>query len=57
MSKILFPDEIIYEDSIIKINQDREVPIPGFFIVGVLSDVKSIDQLNHEEVKAVISSM
>ena len=57
MSKILFPDEIIYEDSIIKINQDREVPIPGFFIVGVLSDVKSIDQLNHEEVKAVISSV
>ena len=57
MSRILFPHEVVYEDNLIRINQDRKVPIPGFFIVGVLLNVKSIDQLNQKEITTVMNSV
>ena len=47
--KILFPNENIITTKLFTVNQDWEVPIPGFFIVAPLRKIKSIDEFTDAE--------
>lgn len=47
--KILFSNENIIITSLFKIEQDQEVPIPGFFIVTSLRKIESIAEFTDEE--------
>lgn len=47
--KILFSNENIINTDLFKVNQDWEVPIPGFFIIAPLRKLKSIDEFADEE--------
>ena len=47
--KILFPNENIITTELFNVNQDWEVPIPGFFIVKPLRKLKSIDEFSDKE--------
>ncbi|HEC94034.1 MAG TPA: hypothetical protein ENI56_01505, partial [Candidatus Kaiserbacteria bacterium] len=47
--KILFPKENIITTELFNISQDWEVPIPGFFIIAPLRELKSIDEFTDEE--------
>ena len=48
-NKILFPNENIITTKLFTINQDWEVPIPGFFIIAPLRKIKSISDFSDEE--------
>ncbi len=52
--KVLFPNENITTTKLFTINQDWEVPIPGFFIVAPIRKVKSIDEFTDEEANEFI---
>ena len=47
--KILFPKENIITTKYFDVHQDREVPIPGFFIIAPLRKLKSVDEFSDEE--------
>jgi diadenosine tetraphosphate (Ap4A) HIT family hydrolase len=47
--KILFPNDNIIKTSLFKVEQDWEVPIPGFFILAPLRKVRSIAEFTDEE--------
>ena len=47
--KILFPNENIITTKLFNVNQDWEIPIPGFFIISPLRKLKSIDEFSEEE--------
>lgn len=49
MSTILFPDQQLITTSHFRVEQDWEIPIPGFFIVASLRKVKSIVEFTDEE--------
>ena len=53
--KILFPNENIITTDLFKVNQDWEVPIPGFFIIAPLRKLKSIDEFTDEEANEFIN--
>ncbi|MBI2665803.1 hypothetical protein HYX12_04235 [Candidatus Woesearchaeota archaeon] len=48
-SKILFPDSKILVTKSFDIHQDWESPIPGFFIIEIRRDVKSISEFTDQE--------
>jgi len=43
---ILFKEEPILETVRFSVQQDREVPIPGFFILSSMRNIRSIDELS-----------
>jgi diadenosine tetraphosphate (Ap4A) HIT family hydrolase len=47
--KILFPNENIIITKHFDVHQDKEVPIPGFFIITSLRKLKSISEFSDEE--------
>ena len=47
--KILFPKENIITTKLFKVGQDREAPIPGFFIIAPLRKMKSISEFTDAE--------
>lgn len=47
--KILFPKENIITTKLFKVEQDYEVPIPGFFIIAPLRKMKSISEFTDAE--------
>ncbi len=53
--KILFPNENIITTDLFNVNQDWEVPIPGFFIIAPLRKLKSIDEFTDEEANEFIN--
>ena len=53
--KILFPNENIISTDLFNVNQDWEVPIPGFFIIAPLRKLKSIDEFTDEEANEFIN--
>ena len=53
--KILFPNENIISTDLFNVNQDWEVPIPGFFIIAPLRKLKSIDEFTDEETNEFIN--
>ena len=48
-------DIMIYETKYFKVNQDWEIPIPGFFIVASKRKVKSITDLNKPEAQELVA--
>ncbi|MCX6170890.1 MAG: hypothetical protein NTX65_16255 [Ignavibacteriales bacterium] len=48
-NKILFPAENIITTKLFNVGQDWEVPIPGFFIMAPLRNLKSISEFSDEE--------
>jgi len=52
--KVLFPNENIITTKFFSVNQDWEVPIPGFFIIAPSRNIKSIDQFSKEEIAEFI---
>ena len=55
IDKILFPNENIITTNLFNVNQDWEVPIPGFFIIAPLRKLKSIDEFTDEEANEFIN--
>jgi len=53
--KILFKNENILTTKRFEINQDWEVPIPGFFIIAPLRKMKSISEFSGSEANEFIS--
>lgn len=49
INKILFSKEIVIDTAYFQINQDWEVPIPGFFILAPKRKIKSISEFTDEE--------
>ncbi len=47
--QILFPNENIITTKLFNIGQDREVPIPGFFVIAPLRKLKSISEFSDKE--------
>ncbi|MBP5654801.1 MAG: hypothetical protein J6X33_04750 [Clostridiales bacterium] len=47
--KLIPPGGYIYEDDLITIAQDPEIPIVGFMILGTKKHIKSINDLSNEE--------
>ncbi len=47
--KILFPDETVIRTGLFSVHQDREDPIPGFFIIEPLRKVRSVAEFTDEE--------
>ena len=54
-NKILFPNENIITTDLFSVNQDWEIPIPGFFIIAPLRKLKSIDEFTDEEASEFIN--
>lgn len=54
-NKILFPNENIVTTDLFSVNQDWEIPIPGFFIIAPLRKLKSIDEFTDEEASEFIN--
>ncbi len=54
-NKILFPNENIITTDLFNVNQDWEVPIPGFFIIAPLRKLKSVDEFTDEEANEFIN--
>ena len=54
-NKILFPNENIITTDLFSVNQDWEVPIPGFFIIAPLRKLKSIDEFTDDEASEFIN--
>jgi diadenosine tetraphosphate (Ap4A) HIT family hydrolase len=54
-SKILFLNETIITSKYFTVGQDWEVPIPGFFIISPLRNLKSIDEFTDKEATDFIS--
>lgn len=52
---ILFSDENIITTKLWNIHQDREVPIPGFFIIVPLRKMRSLSEFTDEEMVEFIS--
>jgi len=48
-NKVLFPNEIVIKTKLFRVEQDWEVPIPGFFIVASLRKIKSVAEFSDEE--------
>lgn len=49
---ILFPNELLYTGTYFRVEQDWEVPIPGFFIIASLDkQYRAIDQFSAEQLK------
>lgn len=53
--KILFPNEHIITTKLFNVGQDWEVPIPGFFIIKPLRNIKAIDEFTDEEAAEFIN--
>lgn len=53
--KILFPNEIIISTDFFTVGQDWEIPIPGFFVIASLRNIKSIDEFTDEEAQEFIN--
>ncbi|NCQ82885.1 hypothetical protein GW750_09160 [bacterium] len=51
---ILFKEEPILETVRFSVQQDREVPIPGFFILSSMRNIRSIDELSEHELDEFI---
>jgi len=49
--KVLFKEEIIVKTEKFTVWQDREVPIPGFFILAPNRDLRSIDEFSKGELE------
>ncbi|EKD66596.1 MAG: HIT family hydrolase [uncultured bacterium (gcode 4)] len=49
IGKILFSKDIVIDAMYFQINQDWEVPIPGFFILAPKRKIKSISEFTDEE--------
>jgi diadenosine tetraphosphate (Ap4A) HIT family hydrolase len=49
IGKILFSKDIVIDAMYFQINQDWEVPIPGFFILALKRKIKSISEFTDEE--------
>ncbi len=47
--KKLFPDENVITSKYFSVNQDWEVPIPGFFIIAPVRKLKSVAEFSEEE--------
>ncbi|HVY72442.1 MAG TPA: diadenosine tetraphosphate hydrolase [Candidatus Paceibacterota bacterium] len=45
----LFPNEVVVETKNFKVAQDWEVPIPAFFIVSTIRNIRSIGEFTDEE--------
>ena len=50
----LTSDDIIFENQNYVVNQDWEVPIPGFFIVAPKKKIRSITEFSEEEAREFI---
>lgn len=51
MDKILFPNEKILITKYFDIHQDWEIPIPGFFIIASIRDIKSVADFTEDELR------
>ena len=49
--KKLFPNETIFETKYWKVQQDREIAIPGFFIAGLKREIRSLEEITDPEAK------
>ena len=49
MVEKLFPDETIIKTKYFRLEQDWEIPIPGFLIIASLGGVKSVTDFTEEE--------
>jgi len=47
--RILFPKEDVIDTKYFNIHQDREVPIPGFFIMEAKRKLRSVSEFTNEE--------
>ena len=47
--KMIPPGGYAYEDSLINISADPQIPIPGFMVLGIKKHIKSINELSKEE--------
>ena len=47
--KMIPPGGYVYEDSLINISADPQIPIPGFMVLGIKKHIKSINELSKEE--------
>lgn len=47
--KMIPPGGYVYDDGLINISADPEIPIPGFMVLGIKKHVKSINDLSKEE--------
>jgi diadenosine tetraphosphate (Ap4A) HIT family hydrolase len=54
MDEVLFPNEKIIVTAHFDVHQDREVPIPGFFIVEPLKKMKSVADFSQDEAEEFI---
>jgi diadenosine tetraphosphate (Ap4A) HIT family hydrolase len=52
--KYLFPNETVFIGRHFKISQDWEVPIPGFFIISSLRDIRSFADFEDQELNDFI---
>src|SRR5208337_164362 len=49
VDEILFPDETILKTGLFEVNQDWEIPIPGFFIIKATRKMRSVSEFTDEE--------
>lgn len=50
IKEALFPNEVVLKTENFIVSQDCEVPIPGFFIISSIRNVKSIAEFNYNEI-------
>ncbi len=51
---MLFPNESVLETASFSIHQDREVPIPGFFVIATKRKIRSIADFTPKEAQEFI---
>ena len=47
--KMIPPGGYVYEDNLINISADPQIPIPGFMVLGIKKHIKSLNELSKEE--------
>lgn len=52
--EVLFPNENVIVTKYFDVSQDREIPIPGFFICAPLRKLSSLEEFTDEEAKEFV---
>ena len=47
--RVIPPGGYVYEDDLINVSADPEIPIPGFMVLGISKHIKSMNELSKEE--------
>ena len=47
--RVIPPGGYVYEDDLINVSVDPEIPIPGFMVLGISKHIKSMNELSKEE--------